>query len=188
MTTAPSSPRSDRLAALVLLVALSAVAASAHRRDEYLQAARLGIDPDSVELTLDLTPGIAVAGAVLDDIDGDRDGSISTSEKQAYAARVMAGLALELDGRTVRVRLVDIAVATPDAMRRGEGTTRIRAVAALPELTPGVHQLHFRNGHRRDISVYLANALIPGSPRIQITAQRRDAGQRELIVDYRLER
>ena len=37
---------------------------SAHRRDEYLQAACLAIDPDRVELALDLTAGIAVAEVV----------------------------------------------------------------------------------------------------------------------------
>ena len=37
---------------------------SAHRLDEYLQAARLGIDPDRVELQLDLTPGAAVPARI----------------------------------------------------------------------------------------------------------------------------
>ncbi len=33
-------------------------------------------------------------------------------------------------------------------------------------------------------SVYLANALVPKSDRIVITAQRRDHAQRELTIDY----
>ena len=40
---------------------------SAHRRDEYLQAARLALDPGRVQIELDLTPGIAVADAILVD-------------------------------------------------------------------------------------------------------------------------
>ncbi|HXI29434.1 MAG TPA: hypothetical protein VNG89_13440, partial [Vicinamibacterales bacterium] len=48
---------------------------SAHRRDEYLQAARLAIDPGRVQIELDLTPGIALAEAILADIDRNRDGS-----------------------------------------------------------------------------------------------------------------
>ena len=50
---------------------------SAHRRDEYLQAARLAIDPGRVQLELDLTPGIALADAIIADIDRNRDGSLS---------------------------------------------------------------------------------------------------------------
>src|SRR5580765_8182089 len=61
-----------------LAVALAAAvtlgtAASAHRRDEYLQAARLAVEPGRVDLELDLTPGIEVAEAIIADIDGDRD-------------------------------------------------------------------------------------------------------------------
>ena len=48
--------------ALALTIAGGA-GVSAHRRDEYLQAARLAIDPGRVQLELDLTPGIARPGA-----------------------------------------------------------------------------------------------------------------------------
>ena len=37
---------------------------------------------------------------------------------------------------------------------------------------------------RRDVSVYLANALVPRSDRVVITAQRRDPAQRDLTIDY----
>ena len=50
---------------------------SAHRADEYLQAARLAIDPARVQIELDLTPGIALAEAIIADIDRNRDGSLS---------------------------------------------------------------------------------------------------------------
>ncbi len=69
--------RSTALAlALTAAVAIS-TAASAHRRDEYLQAARLAVEPGRVELELDLTPGIAVSAATIADIDRDRDGVLS---------------------------------------------------------------------------------------------------------------
>jgi hypothetical protein len=41
---------------------------SAHRLDECLQAARIAIEPDHVGLELDLTPGRAVADAIIADI------------------------------------------------------------------------------------------------------------------------
>ena len=63
---------------LALTTAIVGVAeVSAHRRDEYLQAARLAIDPGRVQLELDLTPGIALAEAIIADIDRNRDGSLS---------------------------------------------------------------------------------------------------------------
>jgi hypothetical protein len=69
-------------------------------------------------------------------------------------------------------------------MRRGEGTVRIQSVATLPHLSIGVHHLLFRNRHHADRSVYLANALVPGSDRVAVTAQRRTPDQSELIIDY----
>jgi len=49
-----------------------------------------------------------------------------------------------------------------------------------------VHQVVFRNRYRGDVSVYLANALVPGSDRVAITAQHHSAEQRELMIDYEL--
>jgi len=44
--------------------------------------------------------------------------------------------------------------------------------------------LTFRNRHHPDRGVYLANALVPQTDRVEVTAQRRDADQRELTIDY----
>jgi hypothetical protein len=79
-----SSRRSSRAACvLALTTAIVAVAeVSAHRRDEYLQAARLAIDPGGVQLELDLTPGIALAEAIIADIDRNRDGALSQDEQR----------------------------------------------------------------------------------------------------------
>ena len=71
---------------------------SAHRRDEYLQAARIAIDPGRVQIELDLTPGIALAEAIIADIDRNRDGSLSADEQRAYASLVLSALTLEVDG------------------------------------------------------------------------------------------
>jgi hypothetical protein len=42
----------------------------------------------------------------------------------------------------------------------------------------------FRNRHHPARSVYLANALVPGSDEVAVTAQRRDRDQTELTIDY----
>ncbi len=159
---------------------------SAHRRDEYLQAARLGIDPDRVELALDLTAGIAVAEVVLSEIDLDKDGVVSVAEARAYSDRVLSAIALDVDGIPLRVELVDSTFPTFDTVRKGEGTTRIQATASMPRLDDGLHHLRYRNAYRSDIGVYLANALVPASDRVIVAAQRRDVNQRDLVIDYML--
>jgi hypothetical protein len=157
---------------------------SAHRLDEYLQAARLAIDPGRVHIELDLTPGIALAEAILADIDSNRDESLSAEEQRAYGSAVLSALTLEVDGTPVRAQLGASSFPDVEAMRRGEGTIRIESAATLPRLSIGPHQLLFRNSYHPDGSVYLANALVPESDRIVVTAQRRDGDQSELIIEY----
>src|SRR5215213_2131486 len=73
----------DATTIVVLGTLLAAIAdVSAHRRDEYLQAARLAIEPTGIRLELSLTPGIAVADAVLRDIDVDGDHALSAAEQR----------------------------------------------------------------------------------------------------------
>jgi hypothetical protein len=181
-----SSPGNGVAALTLLLVLMSGGSSSAHRQDEYLQAARLAIDPDRVQIELDLTPGIAVAEMVLAEVDVDADRSISAAEARAYSERVLSAIALDVDRMPLHVELVDSAVPAIDAVLKGEGITRIRAVAPMPRLSDGLHHLRYRNTYRRDIGVYLANALVPASDRVTVAVQRRDVDQRELLVDYSL--
>lgn len=157
---------------------------SAHRLDEYLQAARIAVEPGHVDVELDLTPGVAVAQAIVSDIDRNRDGSLSGDEARDYERRVLDDITTEIDGQPVRLR--PDAGTFPDigAFMRGEGTVRLRSRAALPALSDGPHRLLFRNGHRRDLSVYLANALVPDTDQIAITGQRRDGDQSELTIEF----
>jgi hypothetical protein len=70
------------------------------------------------------------------------------------------------------------------AVRVGEGTIRLQLSAAAPPLEPGSHRLRYRNTHRPDIGVYLANALVPSNDRVAVTDQQRDVDQRELRIAY----
>ena len=183
-----SSWRSSVIAALAsAIIAGSSAETSAHRRDEYLQAARIALDPERAHIELDLTAGIAVAEAVLADIDRDRTGTISDDEVEAYAAVVRSAIRLEVDGTPLSVELITSRFPTIEAVRQGEGAIRIELAAAMPPLKAGPHHLLYRNSHRADIGVYLANVLVPASNRVAISAQRRDVDQRELIVDYVLD-
>jgi hypothetical protein len=172
------------IAATITVVVNAAL--SAHRRDEYLQAARIGIDPDRVELELDLTPGIALAEAIIADVDRDGDGSLSPLEQRAYEAQVMRGLQVAVDDQPLEMRPIASSFPDLDAVRRGEGIIRVQSDAIVPPLSAGAHQIHLRNTHRPDVGVYLANALVPDNSRIAITAQRRDGDQRELTIHYTL--
>jgi hypothetical protein len=184
--------RAGEAAAVLTVTAavLAGTGASAHRLDECLQAARIAVEPGRVHLELDLTPGVEAAETIIGEIDGDRDGSLSFDEQQAYARRVLAAIELASDGR--RLDLAPGGALSPaagvfpavDALRRGEGTIRLRVQTALPPQPAGGHRVFFRNGYRPDLSVYLANALVPQSDRIAVTAQRHDALQRDLTIDY----
>ncbi len=173
------------LAFMVAVLVAFETGLSAHRRDEYLQAARIAIAPGRVDLQLDLTPGIAVADAIIAEIDRNRDGVLTADEKQAYVARVLSAIELDLDGQPIHVQ-GPAASTFPEveAFRRGEGTIALQLRATLPPLPDGAHQLAYHNTHRRDVSVYLANALMPDSDRVSIRAQQRDVDQRDLTIDY----
>lgn len=183
-------PRNNALVAafgaFVTSVTLVTTEVSAHRRDEYLQAARLAIEPDRVRIELDLTPGIAVADRLLEEIDRDRSGAISESEARAYAAAVRNGVSLEVDGKPIDVELIGSRFPSVEAVRLGEGAIRLELAAAAAPLSDGAHRLRYRNAYHSDIGVYLANALVPASDRVSVTAQERDGDQRELTIEFTL--
>jgi len=177
--------RSGLVAALALVfTAASATGASAHRREDYLQAARVAIEPDHVLITLSLTPGLMVADTLIASIDRDRDGVVSAGEQRDYAEQVVRALEVELDQRPLPFHLLSCNVADLAALRRGEGAVRLAIESTLPAISSGAHQLLFRNTHLADHSVYLANALVPESPRVTVTAQHRDREQTELAVEF----
>ena len=172
---------------VVLALAMTLLAGkevSAHRTEDYLQAARIGLEPDRVQITLDLTPGIAVADSFIAALDRDRDGLLSPEEQREYAGQVVSGLQVAIDGRRLQPIVLASRYSEPSAFRRGEGTFRLDIQAKLPEVAAGSHQLLFRNTHLAGHSAYLANALVPESARVAVTAQRRDRDQSELTIEY----
>jgi len=93
---------------------------------------------------------------------------------------------LTVDGQTVRPRLDADQMPTWHDMSQGVGTIHVRASANLPAAQAGDHRILFINAHRSEMSVYLANALVPTDRRIEITGQCRDGAQHELTIDYRV--
>ena len=175
-----------RSVGLALLVGWIAGAAhlSAHRLDEYLQATRLSVAVDRVNLEIDLTPGTGVAAEAISWMDTDRDGLISAAESSAYARDVLGSVVLVADGRRAHISLVESQYPDLSDMTEGVGTIRLRATAEISAAAPGRHVVTYVNAHRSDTSVYLANALVPSDPRVTIATQRRDPAQRELTLEY----
>src|SRR5262249_11065045 len=106
--------------------------AFAHRLDEYLQATIISLAEKQVQLSMRLMPGVAVSGAVLAEIDANRDGAISDAEGQAFAERVVHELSLSLDGHPLRPRLVSASFPGIEDMKEGLGEIRIELTAGLP--------------------------------------------------------
>jgi len=168
----------------VAALVASVTNASAHRLDELLQAARIGIDDGRLHLELDLTPGVALSEAIVADIDRNQDRSFSRDEQDAFVGNVLGALLVMADGRALHLSTDSLSFPAVEVLQRGEGFIRIRAEAALLPATAGQHAIFVRNSFRKDVSVYLANALIPQSDRIAVNAQKRDGPQSELTIEY----
>jgi len=172
--------------AFALIALATAEPAAAHRLDEYLQAARFSISRDRMDLELDLTPGISVAPAVFASIDADHDGVVSPAEGADYARLVFRSIELSMDSAPVVLKIVSQRFPELAEMNAGVGMIRLHGTAALPLASLGRHELFYRNTHEPEISVYLANALVPTDKQIAINGQRRDSVQQELTIDYRV--
>jgi len=168
------------LGCLLLVLASDALA---HRLDEYLQATRILVAANRIDLSIDLTPGMAVADQVLAVIDKDRDGWISRAEVDAYAQLVLKDIHLGLDEKSLTLNVVDATFPALSEVKGGLGVIRIRATAPVGPLGAGRHALSLTNAHLPAISVYLVNALVPKDRAIEITKQTRDEFQK----GYRLE-
>ena len=177
----------SRVTPFSLVVALAVTASttvSAHRQDEYLQAARIAIEPSGVRVELSLTPGIAVADAVIRDIDADGDSALSPAEQRRYAERVLQGISLRIDDREIALAVAGIRFAEPAALRSGDVAITLDAVSPSLRLSPGTHQIAFRNGNAAHGAVYLANALMPQGSQVAITKLAHAVDQSQLTVAF----
>jgi hypothetical protein len=175
------------VAGSVLLMLALPVAPSAHRLDEYLQASRVSLARDQVAIEIDLTPGASIAARVVALVDRDGDGRISPLEAETYGRAVVRDVLLEVDGRALPLTLTRVEASSIAEMSDGLGSIRLVATGLLREAGgSGHHQLHLRNDHHPDSSVYLVNALVPGTRDIVVAAQARDPQQRDFHLDYNI--
>jgi hypothetical protein len=170
------------LGAAVLVLLAMGGEVSGHQLDEYLQATRVSIARDRVTLEVDLTAGVTIAPAIIETLDANADNIFVPSEAGAYGRAVLSDVMVTFDGHPVVMALTQIDVPTIDEMRHGMGTIHLRAVGGV-EARAGRHRLDVVNGHRRDTSVYMVNALIPDDGGVDIVSQSRDAHQREFHLE-----
>jgi len=168
---------------LSCLLLVLAVDARAHRLDEYLQATRVSVATNRVDVSIDLTPGVAVADQVMAAIDTDRDGRVTEDERAAYTRRVLKDIRVRLDDQVLALNVAESSFPNLLEIKAGLGVIHIKATATVGPLTAARHVFSLTNAHLPSISVYLVNALVPKNPSIRITKQTRD----ELQKDYRLE-
>jgi hypothetical protein len=168
-----------RLMVSVALAMTLSGGAAAHRLDEYLQATLIGVTRDSVEVEINLTPGVAVLPVVMAAIDRNRDGQISPEEEQAYASAVLHDLELQVDGRTEPLRLIESHFPSLEAMREGLGPIRLNLRADRSG-----HELRFENHHLPQVSVYLVNCLASQDKGLLVGKPERDEDQRSIRFAY----
>ncbi|HSI15983.1 MAG TPA: EF-hand domain-containing protein [Chthoniobacter sp.] len=166
--------------------------ASAHRIDEYLQATLVIIEPGSIRLEINLTPGTDVAAAVLAQIDRNGDGVISAEETNAYGEALKRDLAVALDDRPVDLKLASAQCPSVDELRSGSGIVQIVFTVPPGVLTAQPHRLEIHNRHLPAMSVYLLNAgqpqffntAPPEAGSIEITAQKRSVNQDTGTIEF----
>jgi hypothetical protein len=161
---------------------------TAHRLDECLQAARIEVGLRQIRIELDLTPGAQVADRIIRLLDADQDGQISPSESDAYADLVRSALELTVDARQQDLRIEHHRFPSIAELKEGTGIIQLQLVVNHAPLRPKSHQLIFTNRNAEEISVYLANALVPSETHIRVTQQERDSLQRVLKINFSVDR
>jgi hypothetical protein len=169
---------------ILLLVPCLLSTASAHRLDEYLQAAVFSLQDGQLRTQIRLTPGVAVLPTVLAAIDTNRDGDISAAEKAAYGQRVLHDAALSLDGEPQNLKLAAVRFPGMDQLRKGLGDIEIDLSALAVPSSRFRHRLSFRNLHQRAISVYLVNFLAPTGAEWRVEQQQRNYEQSEYSAQF----
>lgn len=168
------------------LLFLFAADALAHRLDEYLQATRVSVATNRIDLSIDLTPGVAIADELLVVMDKNQDGRFSDKECAAYATCVLKDMEIRLDEMVLILSLVDDSFPALHEVKGGLGVIRIKATAPVGQLSEGRHALSLTNAHLPTISVYQVNALVPKDHAIKITNQTRDELQRNYRLEFRV--
>jgi hypothetical protein len=181
-------PAGFRFSCLALHFASLACATgiSAHQLDEYLQATLVEIEPGSIRLQMNLTPGVAVAERIVSLVDRDANGVISTNEATAYVELLKRDLSLRLDGRELDLHSTQSYFPEIEELRTGWAFVQVEYCAKTGALKPGEHKLAIRNQHLARFSAYLLNASQPKSAAVQVIKQVRTENQSGGDIEFKV--
>jgi hypothetical protein len=101
---------------------------------------------------------------------------------------VLANISITVDGEALRLTPEEQQFPSTSEIASGVGVIRLETIAPIAAAGAGAHRLQLVNDHRPDVSVYLVNAMVPGSTRVRIVRQERDPRQRTLTLDYEIGR
>jgi hypothetical protein len=170
----------------LIIVALATIppAAYGHVLDEYLQATLVAIEPGDIRLKINLTPGIEIAEKVLNQIDHNGNGAISSDESAAYAEMLKRDLTVRLDGRDTQLRLTASNIPELAELRTGHGIIQMEFSITPCSFSGGNHRLTLENRHFDSLGVYLFNAARSQSASIRIARQNRNANQSRGEIEF----
>ena len=163
----------------VLLIVFPASAASAHPLDLTWQTSYVTPAAGTVEVEIKISVGVLVAPAFLADLDRDADHSFSGAEGDAYASRVLAKVALRIDGTAVPLSLTQVELPDYPQTQAGYGVLRVKASGAAP--ATGTHTLFYRNDFVAEKPRY--QVAVAGAS-ISVGTQHRDEAQQQVETDY----
>lgn len=158
-----------------------------HPLDEFYQATYIIVAPRQVTFQIELYPGVLVAPQLLPVLDPDRDDEISEAEAEAYVARFIDDLTVEVDGHRPELTASHLDFPPVLAIRAGQAIIRFDLQAGLPPDQvgePGKHHLYYENNHRPEVGVYVVNALVDSPESVRILKQDRDLFQSSLTLEY----
>jgi len=169
---------------LVLRVLFWPTVAAAHPLNQFLQLSYVTVASRSINVELDLTPGVLIAPQVLPTIDTNGDKQISPAETRAYADRVVKALVLRLDDHEQPLTVTQVEMPPYLTIQAGYGAIRIFVRAALPAPLTGTHRLVYRNTYHSTADAYQVNAFVAQGTAIDLAPQQRDARQQSLTMAF----
>ena len=173
---------------MLLTLVLPARPASAHPLDVYLQASYLTVAASSVEVEIDLSPGVLLAPRLLAALDSDGDAQVSDLEARSYVEQVVRAAEVRVDDQALPLALTDVDVPPYLTIQAGYGTLKVFATAPAGVATAaGEHRLFFRNGFADDKAAYQVNAFVARGAPVVLEAQQRDPTQQQTTVAYRVD-
>jgi nickel/cobalt exporter len=158
--------------------------ATAHPLDEFYQVTFISVGADTVELAVELFPGVLVAPQVIEAIDTDGDEQVSQAEADAYAQRFVSDVRLEINDVATPLTVEAVEIPPLLELQAGIGVIRLLLQADTSITGPGEHRLFYDNNHFAEQGIYIVNAISKDPEQVEIVRRDPDVFQRSIHLDY----